>query len=130
MPAPIPAPLTAPVTAADGPMSRIAAHLDAAVFLAIARAAADDDPLLSAWTDPVTDLLLAEGVFTSRLDGPVIAPTHPDPSTAVRAACIELGRLVPDVDLPFEELNEVTARLGLALVACDAAAAGRPEMFG
>ncbi len=121
--------MTAPVTAPDTRLSRIAAHLKAAVFLAAARARADTEPLLSAWADLTFDLELAEGGFADRLSGPVVAPEHPDPSTAVRAALVEAGRLVPDVDLPFDDLVGVTARLALLLAACDSALAGRPGML-
>ena len=82
------------------PLTRAAAHLDAAIYLAAARARDDDDELLSPWANTAGTITLAAMGLAPHLTGPVESVEHPDCRTALLAAAGELARLRPGVDAP------------------------------
>ena len=86
------------------PLTRAAAHLDAAIYLAQARARDDDDELLSPWTNTADTITLAEMGLAPHLTGPVESVEHPDCRTALLAAAGELAQLRPGVDAPQADL--------------------------
>ena len=95
--------MTIPAAPAS-PLTRAAAHLDAAIYLAQARARDDDDELLSPWTNTADTITLAEMGLAPHLTGPVKSVEHPDCRTALLAAAGELARLRPGVDAPQADL--------------------------
>ena len=117
--------MTIPAAPAS-PLTRAAAHLDAAIYLAQARARDDDDELLSPWTNTADTITLAEMGLAPHLTGPVESVEHPDCRTALLAAAGELAQLRPRVDAPQADLLFVYEFLLPALqhVQDDAAAAG------
>ena len=86
------------------PLTRAAAHLDAAIYLAQARARGDGDELLSPWTNTADTITLAEMGLAPHLTGPVESVRHPDCRTALLAAAGELAQLRPGVDAPQADL--------------------------
>ena len=90
--------------APDSPLTRAAAHLDAAVYLAQARARDDGDEMLSPWTNTADTITLAEMGLAPHLTGPVESVEHPDCRTALLAAAGELAQLRPGVDAPQADL--------------------------
>ena len=117
--------MTIPCTPAS-PLTRAAAHLDAAIYLAQARARDDGDELLSPWTNTADTITLAEMGLAPHLTGPVESVEHPDCRTALLAAAGELAQLRPGVDAPQADLLFVYEFLLPALQHAqdDAAAAG------
>ena len=100
-------------SAADTPLSRAAAHLDAAVYLALANARDDVDELMSEWAHTARTIdIAASGLL---LSSPVEPVEHRDCLSALRAAAIEIARLRPDVDAPLADLVLVMAHLAPAL---------------
>ena len=100
-------------SAADTPLSRAAAHLDAAVYLALANARDDVDELMSEWAHTARTIdIAASGLL---LSSPVEPVEHRDCLSALRAAAIEIARLRPDVDAPLADLVLVMAYLAPAL---------------
>ena len=108
------------------PLTRAAAHLDAAIYLAQARARDDGDEMLSPWTNTADTITLAEMGLAPHLTGPVESVEHPDCGTALLAAAGELAQLRPGVDAPQADLLFVYEFLLPALQHAqdDAAAAG------
>ena len=90
--------------APDSPLTRAAAHLDAAIYLAQARARDDGDEMLSPWTNTADTITLAEMGLAPHLTGPVESVEHPDCRTALLAAAGELAQLRPGVDAPQADL--------------------------
>lgn len=117
--------MTIPAAPAS-PLTRAAAHLDAAIYLAQARARDDDDELLSPWTNTADTITLAEMGLAPHLTGPVESVEHPDCRTALLAAAGELAQLRPGVDAPQADLLFVYEYLLPALqhAQADAAAVG------
>ena len=117
--------MTIPCTPAS-PLTRAAAHLDAAIYLAGARARDDGDEMLSPWTNTADTITLAEMGLAPHLTGPVELVEHPDCRSALLAAAGELAQLRPGVDAPQADLLFVYEFLLPALqhVQDDAAAAG------
>ena len=95
--------MTIPAVPAS-PLTRAAAHLDAAIYLAQARARDDGDELLSPWTNTADTITLAEMGLAPHLTGPVESVEHPDCRTALLAAAGELAQLRPGVDAPQADL--------------------------
>ena len=114
------------IPAVPSPLTRAAAHLDAAIYLAQARARDDGDELLSPWTNTADTITLAEMGLAPHLTGPVESVEHPDCRTALLAAAGELAQLRPGVEAPQADLLFVYEFLLPALqhVQDDAAAAG------
>ena len=112
--------------APDSPLTRAAAHLDAAIYLAQARARDDGDEMLSAWTNTADTITLAEMGLAPHLIGPVESVEHQDCRTALLAAAGELSQLRPGVDVPQADLLSVYECLLPALQHAqdDAVAAG------
>jgi len=108
------------------PLTRAAAHLDAAIFLADARARDDGDEMLSPWANTAGTITLAAMGLAPHLTGPVELVEHPDCRTALLAAAGELAQLRPGVDAPQADLLFVYEFLLPALQHAqdDAAAAG------
>lgn len=108
------------------PLTRAAAHLDAAIYLAQARARDDGDEMLSPWANTADTITLAEMGLAPHLTGPVESVEHPDCRTALLAAAGELAQLRPGVDVPQADLLFVYEFLLPALQHAqdDAAAAG------
>ena len=102
-------------SAPDTPLSRAAAHLDAAVYLALANAHDDADELLSPWADTAQTINIAAGGLLLHLSGRVEPVEHGDCLSALRAAAIEIARLRPDIDAPLADLVLVMAYLTPAL---------------
>ena len=102
-------------SAPDTPMSRAAAHLDAAVYLALANARDDVDELLSPWAHTAQTINIAAGGLLLHLSSPVEPVEHPDCLSALRAAADEIARLRPDVDAPLADLVLVMEYLAPAL---------------
>ena len=102
-------------SAPDAPLSRAAAHLDAAVYLALANARDDVDELLSAWAHTARTIDIAVSGLLLHLSSPVEPVEHPDCLSALRAAAIEIAWLRPDVDAPLADLALVMAYLAPAL---------------
>ena len=90
--------------APDSPLTRAAAHLDAAIYLAGARARDDDDEMLSPWANTAGTITLAAMGLAPHLTGPVELVEHPDCRTALLGAAGELARLRPGVDAPQADL--------------------------
>lgn len=107
-------------------LTRAAAHLDAAIYLAQARARDDGDELLSPWTNTADTITLAEMGLAPHLTRPVESVEHPDCRTALLAAAGELAQVRPGVDAPQADLLFVYEFLLPALQHArdDAAAAG------
>ena len=102
-------------SAADTPLSRAAAHLDAAVYLALANARDDVDELMSEWAHTARTVDIAASGLLLQLSSPVAPVEHRDCLSALRAAAIEIARLRPDVDAPLADLVLVMAHLAPAL---------------
>ena len=117
--------MTIPAAPAN-PLTRAAAHLDAAIHLAQARARDDGNDLLSPWTNTADTITLAEMGLAPHLTGPVESVEHPDCRTALLAAAGELAQLRPGVDAPQADLLFVYEFLLRALQHAqdDAVAAG------
>ena len=90
--------------APDSPLTRAAAHLDAAIYLAQARARDDGDEMLSPWSNTADTITLAEMGLAPHLTGPVESVEHPDCRTALLAAAAELAQLRPGIDAPQADL--------------------------
>ena len=90
--------------APDSPLARAAAHLDAAIYLADARARDDNDELLSSWANTAGTISLAAMGLAPHLTGPVESVEHQDCRTALLAAARELAQLRPGVDAPQADL--------------------------
>ena len=90
--------------APDSPLTRAAAHLDAAIYLAQARARDDGDEMLSPWTNTADTITLAEMGLAPHLTGPAELVEHPDCRSALLAAAGELAQLRPGVDVPQTDL--------------------------
>ena len=95
--------MTIPAAPAS-PLTRAAAHLDAAIYLAQARARDDGDEMLSPWTNTADTITLAEMGLAPHLTGPVESVEHQDCRTALLAAARELAQLRPGVDAPQADL--------------------------
>ena len=102
-------------SAPDSPLSRAAAHLDAAVHLALANARDDVDELLSPWADTAQTINIAASGLLLHLSSPVDPVEHGDCLSALRAAAIEIARLRPEVDAPLADLVLVMAYLATTL---------------
>ena len=102
-------------SAPDTPLSRAAAHLDAAVYLALANARDDVDELMSEWAHAARTIDIAASGLLLHLSSPVEPVEHGDCLSALRAAAIEIARLRPDVDVPLADLVLVMAYLTPAL---------------
>ena len=111
-------------SAPDTPLSRAAAHLDAAVYLALANAR-DDDELLSFWAQTARTIDIAASGLLLHLSSPVEPAEHGDCLSALRAAAEEIARLRPDVDAPLADLVLVMAYLAPALQHAQAVHDGR-----
>ncbi len=116
-------------SAPDSPLTRAAAHLHAASFLAADRARQDSDEMLSPWANTADSITLAAMGLAPHLSGPVEPVEHPDCRTALLAAAAELARLRPVVDAPLADLTFVLEFLLPALQhARDDAAAAEPDL--
>ena len=102
-------------SAPDTPLSRAAAHLDAAVYLALANARDDVDELMSPWAQIARTIDIAAGGLLLHLSSPVEPVEHGDCLSALRAAAKEIDQLRPDVDVPLADLVLVMAYLAPAL---------------
>lgn len=116
-------------SAPDGPLSRAAAHLHVAGFLAADQASRDRDPMLSPWANTADTITLAAAGLARHLAGPVEPDQHPDCLSALLAAAGELAQLRPDVDAPLADLAFVLEFLIPALqhAQADAAAGSEPD---
>ena len=94
-------------SAPDSPLTRAAAHLHAASFLAADRARDEGDEMLSAWANTADTITLAASGLAPHLTGPVRAAQHNDCRSALLAAAGELAKLRPGVDAPLEDLASV-----------------------
>ena len=99
----------------DGPLTRAAAHLHAASFLAADRARDDTDEMLSPWANTADTITLAGMGLAPHLNGPVEPTQHHDCRSALLAAAAELARLRPGVDVPLADLTFVLEYLLPAL---------------
>ncbi len=113
-------------SAPDSPLTRAAANLHAASFLAADRARDDSDEMRSPWANTADSITLAAMGLAPHLTGPVEPVEHPDCRTALLAAATELARLRPGVDAPLADLTFVLEFLLPALQHArdDAAAPG------
>lgn len=93
--------------APDTSLTRAAAHLHAASYLAADRARDDGDEMLSAWANTADTITLAAMGLASHVKGPVTPAQHPDCRAALLAAVGELAQLRPGVDAPLEDLTFV-----------------------
>ena len=110
----------------DSPLTRAAAHLHAARFLACDRARDDSDEMLSPWANTADTITLAVMGLAPYLTGPVEPAQHLDCRSALLAAAAELARLRADVDAPLADLAFVLEYLLPALQHAHNDAAG-PE---
>ena len=101
--------------APDSPLTRAAAHLHAASFLAADRAQNDTDEMLSPWANTADTITLAAMGLAPHLTGPVEPTQHDDCRSALLAAADELAQLRPDVDAPLADLTFVLEYLLPAL---------------
>ncbi len=90
--------------ASDSALSRAAAHLDAAFFLALRNARSDIDELMSPWADTAHTISVASSGLAGHLPGPVDPVEHPDCRRALQAATVELAQVRADVDAPLDDL--------------------------
>lgn len=101
--------------APDSPLTRAAAHLHAASFLAADRARDDSDEMLSPWANTADTITLAAMGLAPHLTGPVEPTQHDDCRSALLAAADELAQLRPGVDAPLADLSFVLEYLLPAL---------------
>ena len=100
----------------DNALSRAAAHLHAAIFLALDRAGADADELLSPWANTADAITLAWSGLSAHLSGPPEPVEHTDCRTALLAAAAELAQLRAGIDVPVADLVSVVEFLVPALL--------------
>lgn len=102
------------ISAPDTALHRAAAHLDAALFLALQHAQDDSDELLSPWAKTAQSISLATSGLLGELSAPLEPVQHPDCLTALLAAADQLTRLRPDVDVPLTDLALAVTHLAAA----------------
>ena len=94
-------------SAPDSPLTRAAAHLHAASFLAADRARDDSDEMLSPWANTADSITLAAMGLAPHLTGPAELVEHCDCRNALLAAAEELARVRPGIDVPLADLTFV-----------------------
>lgn len=102
------------VSAPDTALHRAAAHLDAALFLALQHAQDDSDDLLSPWANTAQSISLATSGLLGELSAPLEPVEHPDCLAALLAATELIIRLRPDVDVPLIDLALAVTHLAVA----------------
>jgi len=103
------------LSAPDTALHRAAAHLDAALFLALRHAQDDDDELLGPWADTAYRINLASSGLLQGPYAPIEPVEHPDCLTALQAAAEQIALLRPGIDAPLAHLALTLLHLAVAL---------------
>lgn len=104
------------LSAPDTALHRAAAHLDAALFLALRHAQDDDDDeLLGPWADTAHRINLASSGLLQGPYAPIEPVEHPDCLTALQAAAEQIAQVRPGIDAPLPHLALTLQHLAAAL---------------
>ena len=103
------------LSAPDTALHRAAAHLDAALSLALRHAQDDDDELLGPWADTAYRINLASSGLLPGPYAPIEPVKHPDCLTALQAAAEQIAQVRPGIDAPLADLALTLQHLAAAL---------------